>query len=418
MNRCARLSLQAAVERVLEELELGVASDERRARAERRGRAVEHVHEPPGTQRPVDALELERAGILDDEACGREAVRGRADEDLAGTGGLWSRAARLTASPVANVDSAPSTTTSPASIPIRASQLELVDRVAHGERCSRGALRVVLVRLRNAERGHDGVAGELLDDAAVLDDALRDRLEELRDAATHDLRIGSGRRAASSRRCRRTAPLRACAPRVKCRNDGGGASHPAVSARALASRPCSIRPCSRHTTSAGSIRRELDEDGAYRVARAYAAALRAARGRPRTRHAPLVARDARGRFRRNRGRRRGRRRARARRDRDALPRRHRARPRRRHLRHRVAQPEGVHGDEDRPTRRATRRRRLGACRDPSARREPTSTPAGPRRRARPRTSGRATSRRCSPSSTSTPSARCASSSTRRTAWQA
>ena len=45
--------------------------------------------------------------------------------------------------------------------------------------------------LRHAERGHHGVAGELLDDAAVLDDAVRDRLEEPRDAATYDLRVGA-----------------------------------------------------------------------------------------------------------------------------------------------------------------------------------------------------------------------------------
>ena len=45
-------------------------------------------------------------------------------------------------------------------------------------------------------------------------------------------------------------------------------------------------------------------------------------------------------------------------------------------------------------------------------------PVGRRGTCAPRTSGRATWRRCSPSSTSTPSSRCASSSTRRTAWQA
>ena len=77
---------QAAVERVREELELRLSSDERRARAERTNRAVEHVHQPPGPKRPVDALQLERAGVLDDEACCREPVRRRADQDLARTG--------------------------------------------------------------------------------------------------------------------------------------------------------------------------------------------------------------------------------------------------------------------------------------------------------------------------------------------
>ena len=76
---------QAAVERVREELELRLSSDERRARAERAYRPVEHVHHAPGSKWPVDALQLERAGVLDDEACCREPVRRRADQDLAGT---------------------------------------------------------------------------------------------------------------------------------------------------------------------------------------------------------------------------------------------------------------------------------------------------------------------------------------------
>ena len=40
------------------------------------------------------------------------------------------------------------------------------------------------------------------------------------------------------------------------------------------------------------------------------------------------------------------------------------RARRRHPGHRLAQPEGVHGDEDRPPRRAARRRRLGPAGHP------------------------------------------------------
>ena len=50
-------------------------------------------------------------------------------------------------------------------------------------------LRVVLVRERDAERRHDGVAGELLDDAAVGGDAVRDLVEEARQARADDLRI-------------------------------------------------------------------------------------------------------------------------------------------------------------------------------------------------------------------------------------
>ena len=55
-----------------------------------------------------------------------------------------------------------------------------------------GPLGVVLVRLRDAERRHDRIAGELLDDAAVGRDAVRDVLEEGRHTATDDLRITCG----------------------------------------------------------------------------------------------------------------------------------------------------------------------------------------------------------------------------------
>ena len=121
-----------------------------------------------------------------------------------------------------------------------------------------------------------------------------------------------------------------------------------------------------------------------------------------------------------RGGRRRRRRSRPRdgRDGDGLLRGRRARARRRHLRHRVAQPEGVHRDEDRPARRAAGRRRLRPRGDPEARAgrlRPVSRGAG---RSARRTSGRASSSRSSRSSTSRRSALCASSSTRRTAWPA
>ena len=91
-------------------------------------------------------------------------------------------------------------------------------------------------------------------------------------------------------------------------------------------------------------------------------AVRAEADRRRPRHAALEPGDGRRRDpRRRRGRRR-RPRPRDDRDGDALFRRRRARPRRRLHRHRLAQPEGVHRDEDRPPRRAARRRRLGAPR--------------------------------------------------------
>ena len=65
-------------EGVREQLELRLAADERRARAERPRGAVERVHDAPRAERAVRALELERARVLDDEARSREPVRRRA----------------------------------------------------------------------------------------------------------------------------------------------------------------------------------------------------------------------------------------------------------------------------------------------------------------------------------------------------
>ncbi len=65
---------EAPVEGVLEELELGVATDERSARPDRTRRAVEHVDDSPGSKRAVDALQLEGARVLDHEAACGETV--------------------------------------------------------------------------------------------------------------------------------------------------------------------------------------------------------------------------------------------------------------------------------------------------------------------------------------------------------
>ena len=59
------------------------------------------------------------------------------------------------------------------------------------ERGAHRPLRVVLVRERDAERRHHGVAGELLDDAAVRRDAVRDLVEEARQARADDLGVGA-----------------------------------------------------------------------------------------------------------------------------------------------------------------------------------------------------------------------------------
>ena len=74
---------------------------------------------------------------------------------------------------------------------------ELPDGLEDPERRAYRALRVVLVRLGDAERRHDRVAGELLHEPAVGHDAMGDLVEVLLDAPARDLRIGSG-----DQRCR------------------------------------------------------------------------------------------------------------------------------------------------------------------------------------------------------------------------
>jgi hypothetical protein len=74
-------------------------------------------------------------------------------------------------------------------------ELELLDRVHDREPRAHRSLGVVLVRLRDPERGHDRVPGKLLHDPAVRRHTVRDALEEGLDTAAHDLRIGPGNEA-------------------------------------------------------------------------------------------------------------------------------------------------------------------------------------------------------------------------------
>src|SRR5207237_3441164 len=69
---------------------------------------------------------------------------------------------------------------------------DVVERLLDRERGAHGPLGVVLVRARDAERGHDGVAGELLHGAAVVLDAACDLLEEARHPPPHDLGVAGG----------------------------------------------------------------------------------------------------------------------------------------------------------------------------------------------------------------------------------
>ena len=98
----------------------------------------------------------------------------------------------MTASPVANVDSTGVDDDLTGLDADPSLEPELGNRVDDRERSADRALGVVLVRLRDPERGHDRVAGELLDDAAVGDDTLLDAVEVLLHAAARHLGIGAG----------------------------------------------------------------------------------------------------------------------------------------------------------------------------------------------------------------------------------
>ncbi len=186
------LVAEAAGKGVLEQVELGATADEGRARPECPRRAGDFVHEPPGTKRSLDALQLERACIFDHQAPGGEPVGRRPDEDLARrrsllqarreVDGFTGRERRVGAldDELAGLD------------PDARAKPELVDGLSHGQCRTRRSVRVVLVCLGNAKRGHHGVAGELLDDAPVDLDAVRNGLEELVHAPTHDFGIRRG----------------------------------------------------------------------------------------------------------------------------------------------------------------------------------------------------------------------------------
>ena len=140
-----------AREGVLEQLELGLAADEAAPRAHgARPAPSRDADDPPGPERLGRAPQLERAELA-------RPRRGRASSRRAagpirispGSAACWRRAATLTASPVAKVESASSATTSPASMPIRASRPSSCTDVEDRERGANGALGVVLVRLRD-----------------------------------------------------------------------------------------------------------------------------------------------------------------------------------------------------------------------------------------------------------------------------
>ena len=134
-----------------------------------------------------------------------------------------SRAATLTASPVASRSAVPDDHLAGVDADPRL-DAELRQRVAHLDGGPHGAERVVLVHLRHAEDRHHGVADELLDGAAVpLDDRLH-LVEVAREDRAQRLGVESTRRAPSSRRRRRRGASRPCGTRAAA---GSGAARSA-----------------------------------------------------------------------------------------------------------------------------------------------------------------------------------------------
>ena len=181
---------QRAVVGVAQQLELRVAPDERRLKRARPDAAgLAGSDGPPGPQRLIEPLQLDRAELLDLDPPQREPVRARSEHELARLcrllearsqrHGLTGREGRLgiVGDDLARLDADARL------------EPELLDCIEDRKPRADSALGVVLVRLRDPEGGHDGVAGELLDDPAVRDHAVRDAVEERLDTAAHDLRI-------------------------------------------------------------------------------------------------------------------------------------------------------------------------------------------------------------------------------------
>src|SRR6266516_2996322 len=177
------------VERASEQVELDVAPHTRRAEATCRRAVALRSERAPDPDRFGAPLEAERPDVLDLNATEGEAVRGGPDQNLVPTGSLLQasgdvdRVARckrriaVVRDHLARLDSDPRL------------ELELANGVENGEPCPDCAFGVVLVRLRDPERRHDCITGELLDDPAVRRDAVRDLVEELRNATANNFRV-------------------------------------------------------------------------------------------------------------------------------------------------------------------------------------------------------------------------------------
>ena len=170
------------VEELLDETKLAVPPDEGRLEARRLERAAAargHAERAPECDLLGLTLEVVLSGRGVRDGGLRRSLGRLTDEDGAGSAADWIRAAVLTRSPATiPCPSAPSVTAaSPVRTPARACRrgVELGNRREKVERGTDCALRVVLRRRRRAPDGHDGIADELLDCAAVALDRCRVR---------------------------------------------------------------------------------------------------------------------------------------------------------------------------------------------------------------------------------------------------
>ncbi len=138
------------------------------------------------------APDLDGADVVDLDAPERQPVHAGADQDLSRVGHLLEARGEIDRLAGGERGVAGAGDDLPRLDPDARLKLEVLDRVEDLQRGADGALGVVLVRRRDAERGHHGVARELLDGAAVGLDTARDAVEELGHAPAHDLGVACG----------------------------------------------------------------------------------------------------------------------------------------------------------------------------------------------------------------------------------